>query len=147
MGNRYWQSVTIADNHTKQSPIITAASETADKDWQSDAFPMSGSLFLSSFVYLIKYKLRQGRMLYVIRYSTTMSCYNKRKFTTEFSLFQTNHCFEMQQGFGIQLHLIFYFVLTLIYFSIANNFLMRSFYTSNKTTVSSKTTTRMWNID
>lgn len=67
MGNRYWQSVTIADNHTKQSPIITVATRTADKDWQSDAFLLSGSLFLSSFVYLIKYKMRQGRLF--IRYN------------------------------------------------------------------------------
>lgn len=67
MGNRYWQSVTIADNHTKQSPIITVATRTADKDWQSDAFPLSGSLFLTSFVYLIKYKMRQGRLF--IRYN------------------------------------------------------------------------------
>lgn len=72
MGNRYWQSVTIADNHTKQSPIITAASETADKDWQSDAFPMSASLFLSSFVYLIKYKLRQTVIRYKIQYNNEM---------------------------------------------------------------------------
>lgn len=67
MGNRYWLSVTIADNHTKQSPIITVATRTADKDWQSDAFPLSASLFLSSFVYLIKYKMRQGRLF--IRYN------------------------------------------------------------------------------